>query len=329
MLVVSVSQIEARQALRRYLEQQISSGQTTAHLSLDARAAVAGGLPLLPGQTATPDQVPSAPETELTSAPQTVREDPPPSPFDSPSSPNPEPASEDDKASGFGDIGLIRAATFEGNTAEEKLSSVAAQVKRSERARSLGSLREQMVFASGNPRADLMLIGDAPGTEEEAEREPLVGPSGQMLDKILKAMGLDRSELYLSNVTKFRPSTGEHQGSANRKPDPEEMRACLAFVLAEIQIVQPKVIVALGGTAAEGLLNIERATVGRMRGQFHDVEGIPLMVTYHPSFLIRSTSDPDGGMNSKRLIWEDMLLVMEQLGLPITDKQRGFFKPRS
>ncbi len=212
--------------------------------------------------------------------------------------------------------------TVSGTTRAEQLDSLRRQAENWAPAKSLGSLRETMVFATGNPEARVMLVGEAPGYQEEREREPFVGPAGQKLNDILKAMGLSREEVYISNIVKFRPAT-PNQTTNNRKPTPEEMEACLPFVRAEIGIVKPECIVALGGTAAEGLLKLT-GTVTSMRGPWHDFEGTPVRVTYHPSYLLQS----GGNMNVKRQVWEDMLEVMEKLGLPISDKQRGFFLPK-
>lgn len=209
-----------------------------------------------------------------------------------------------------------------GNTKAERLASLRAQAENWAPARSLGSLRETMVFAVGNPDAKLMLVGEAPGFQEEKEREPFVGPAGQKLNDILKAMGIAREDVYISNIVKFRPAT-PRQTTNNRKPTPEEMATCLPFVRQEIAIIQPQCIVALGGTAAEGLLGLSGA-VGAMRGAWHEFDGIPVRVTYHPSYLLQS-----GANNSiKRQVWEDMLCVMEKLAMPISDKQRGFFLPK-
>ncbi|MGL4399858.1 MAG: uracil-DNA glycosylase [Luteolibacter sp.] len=209
-----------------------------------------------------------------------------------------------------------------GTTRAEQLDSLRRQAENWAPAKTLGSLRETMVFATGNPEARVMLVGEAPGYQEEREREPFVGPAGQKLNDILKAMGLSREEVYISNIVKFRPAT-PNQTTNNRKPTREEMEACLPFVRAEIGIVKPECIVALGGTAAEGLLKLT-GTVTSMRGPWHDFEGTPMRVTYHPSYLLQS----GGNTNVKRQVWEDMLAVMEKLGLPISDKQRGFFLPK-
>jgi DNA polymerase len=212
--------------------------------------------------------------------------------------------------------------TTEGVSKLGKLAALRQQAEGWAPARALGTLRETLVFATGNPEARVMLVGEAPGYQEEKEREPFVGPAGQKLNDILKAMGLSREEVYLSNIVKFRPAT-PNQSTNNRKPTPGEMAVGLPFVRAEIGIVQPQMIIALGGTAAEGLLGLSGA-VTAMRGSWHDFEGTPVRVTYHPSYLLQTS----GGIQTKRLLWEDMLSVMEKLGLPISDKQRGFFLPK-
>ena len=214
------------------------------------------------------------------------------------------------------------AVTVTGSTRTEQLDSLRRQAENWAPAKALGSLRETMVFATGNPEARVMLIGEAPGYQEEREREPFVGPAGQKLNDILKAMGIPREKVYISNIVKFRPST-PNQTTNNRKPTPEEMRVCMPFVRAEIAIVKPECILALGGTAAEGLLGLT-GTVTSMRGTWYEFEGTPVRATYHPSYLLQS----GGSTNVKRQVWEDMLTVMEKLALPISEKQRGFFLPK-
>lgn len=215
-----------------------------------------------------------------------------------------------------------------GATKAEKIAWLANQAEHCEACRGLGTLRDVMVFSVGNPSAELMFVGEAPGFEEERQREPFVGPAGQKLTAIIKAMGLRRPEdVYISNIVKFRPAAGDPrlQGQRNRKPTPVEMGAAVKYVLAEIEVVKPKAIVALGATAAEGLLGIS-GSIARLRNQFHDLHGIPVMVTYHPSYLLRQESNSqDKGKADKRKVWEDMLMVMERIGLPISDKQRGYF----
>ncbi len=211
-----------------------------------------------------------------------------------------------------------------GDTREEKLAALRVLAETWEPARAMANLRQTMVFAVGDPQARLMFIGEAPGAEEEKLREPFVGLAGQKLTGIIKAMGLDRPQVYLTNICKFRPAVDD-QGSGNRSPTSTEMRACLSLVLTEIDLIKPQVIVVLGATAAEGL-GIP-GSVGGLRGRFHTTSGIPTMVTYHPSYLLREEKMGDGIL-AKRQVWEDMLKVMERLELPISDKQRGFFKAK-
>lgn len=207
---------------------------------------------------------------------------------------------------------------IEGTDKPAKLESVKRQAASWAPARSLGSLRETLVFAAGNPDAKIMFIGEAPGYQEEKEGQPIAGQTGEMLDKILKTMGVTREEIYISNLVKFRPATAK-QTINNRKPTPMEMAACLPLVMAEIEIIKPAVIIALGGTAAEGLLNLEGA-VEAMRGKWHEIAGIPTRVTHHPGHLLQSDTN-----DVKRALWEDMLAVMEKIGMPISPKQRDYF----
>lgn len=212
--------------------------------------------------------------------------------------------------------------TMPDGSLEEKLEYLKAMALNWEPAKKLNSLRDTMVFATGNPHTQIMLIGEAPGYYEEVQREPFVGRAGEKLNQILTAMGLARDKVYISNIVKFRPAL-PNQKTNNRAPSPEEIDACLPIIMHEIQAIQPKIIVALGGTAAVGLLG-EQGSVSSMRGRFHDLDGIPVRVTYHPSYLLRSDSPRE-----KRKVWEDMLAVMERVGMPVSDKQRGYFLPKS
>ena len=207
-------------------------------------------------------------------------------------------------------------------TKTERLEQLRRQAESWQPARSLGTLREKMVFATGDPEARLMVVGEAPGYEEERKGEPFVGPAGKKLDEILRAMGVAREGIYISNIVKFRPAT-PRQTTNNRKPDAAEIAACLPLLREEISIVRPECIVAMGGTAAEGLLGL-KGTVGSMRGHWHEFQGTPVRVTYHPSYLLQS----GGSLTVKRQLWEDLLAVMERLGLPVSEKQRGFFLPK-
>ncbi len=204
-------------------------------------------------------------------------------------------------------------------TVEEKLAYLRQRAASWKPALSLGTLRDTMVFATGNPHARLMLVGEAPGFDEERLGEPFVGRAGQKLNQILSAMGLSRDEVYISNVCKFRPSMGEQQGTANRAPSEAEIAACLPLILAEIRAIRPACIICLGGSAAKGLLGDMRS-VSALRGQWLNCHEIPVRVTYHPSYLLRNEN-----RSARRAVWEDMLAVMEQLGLPISGKQRGYF----
>lgn len=211
--------------------------------------------------------------------------------------------------------------TLPEGTMEDKLQYLRELAQNWKPARDLNSLRDTMVFATGNPHTQLMLIGEAPGYYEEVQQEPFVGRAGEKLNQILKAMGLSRDMVYISNIVKFRPSL-PNQRTNNRAPTPEEIEACLPIIMHEIQVIQPKMIIALGGTAAVGLLG-EQGSVSSMRGRFHDLNGIPVRVTYHPSYLLRSDNPRE-----KRKVWEDMLAVMERMGMPVSEKQRGYFLPR-
>lgn len=203
---------------------------------------------------------------------------------------------------------------------EEKLAYLRQRAADWKPARRLGTLRDTMVFAVGNPRARLMLVGEAPGYEEERQGEPFVGPAGQLLTRILSAMGLQRCDVYISNVCKFRPSMGENQGTANRAPNPEELAACLPLIMAEIRAIQPECIVCLGGSSAKGLLGIQQG-VSALRGQWLECQGVPVRVTYHPSYLLRNEA-----LSARRALWEDMLEVMQRLQMPISEKQQNYFR---
>lgn len=182
---------------------------------------------------------------------------------------------------------------------------------------------KKAVLGVGSLDAKIFFVGEAPGAEEEIQGEPFVGPAGQLLTKMIGAMGLKREQVYIGNIMCWRPQMPTPPGSeqiGNRPPTPEEMAFCLPFLRASIDVVQPDLLVALGGTAAQGLLGDKFSTLGAARSRWHDFAGKPLMVTYHPSYLLRN-----GSNKSKRAVWEDLLKVMERAGLPISDKQRAYF----
>jgi len=182
----------------------------------------------------------------------------------------------------------------------------------------LASSRKNVVFGVGNIDAQLMFVGEAPGADEDVQGEPFVGKAGQLLTKIIQATGLQRGDVYIANILKCRPDT-PGQTAGNRRPTPEEMKTCIPYLHEQIDLIRPKVLVALGATAVEGLLG---KTIGitRLRGNWHTYRGIPLMPTYHPAYLLRNQA-----MSEKRRVWEDMLQVMEKLGMPISEKQRNYF----
>jgi len=188
----------------------------------------------------------------------------------------------------------------------------------------------KVVFGVGSIAAQIMFVGEAPGADEEVQGEPFVGPAGQLLTKMIQAMGLPREQVYIGNIMNWRPelppgADGRQYG--NREPTEEEMAYCLPYLRAQIDVIAPAILVALGSTASKGLLGMRAfKTLGEVRGRWHEYCGRPLMVTYHPSYLLRKETESKlGERRAKRAAWEDYLLVMERAGLPISPKQRGFF----
>ena len=182
----------------------------------------------------------------------------------------------------------------------------------------LASSRKNVVFGVGSIDAQLMFVGEAPGADEDEQGEPFVGRAGQLLTKIIQATGLSRADVYIANILKCRPDT-PGQSAGNRKPTPDEMATCIPYLHEQIDLIRPKVLVALGATAVDGLLG---KTIGitKLRGNWQTYRGTPLMPTYHPAYLLRNQA-----MSEKRKVWEDMLAVMEKLGMPASEKQRNFF----
>jgi DNA polymerase len=183
----------------------------------------------------------------------------------------------------------------------------------------LAAARRNVAFGVGDIHSPLMFVGEAPGMDEDAQGEPFVGKAGQLLTRIIQTMGLSRERVYIANILKCRPDT-PGQSSGNRKPTATEMATCLPYLLEQIEIIQPRVIVALGATAVEGLFGKASAGITRARGKWLTFQDIPVMPTYHPAYLLRNQA-----LTEKRKVWEDMLAVMERLGLPISEKQRGYF----
>ena len=199
-----------------------------------------------------------------------------------------------------------------------RLAAVQERVSVCTKCPNLASSRTQTVFGVGNADADLMFVGEAPGADEDAQGEPFVGRAGQLLTKIIKAMGFAREEVYIANILKCRPDVPP--GSyGNRAPTPREMQTCRPFLMEQIDIIKPNVIVALGAVAVEGLLG-SRAPMRELRGRWDSFNGTPLMITYHPAYLLRNQSPRE-----KRKVWEDMMQVLERLEKPISEKQRNYF----
>ena len=170
---------------------------------------------------------------------------------------------------------------------------------------SLGKTRHQLVFGTGNSESNLMLIGEAPGEDEDKQGKPFVGRAGQLLDKMLKAIDFQRSEIYIANIIKCRPP-------GNRSPNSKEIENCLPILLKQIQLIQPKMIVTLGRIAAQTLLGTSQS-INQLRGQIHDLNGIFVLVTYHPAGLLRNEQ-------WKRPAWDDLQTLRKYYDTHVGDK---------
>jgi uracil-DNA glycosylase len=157
--------------------------------------------------------------------------------------------------------------------------------------------RTQIVFGVGHPQADLVFVGEAPGADEDAQGEPFVGRAGQLLTRMIEAIGLKRQEIYICNVLKCRPP-------GNRTPEADEIASCEPFLIAQIKAIKPKLICALGGVAVSALLKT-KTPLSKLRGGFHDYQGIPLLVTYHPAYLLRNP-------NEKKSAWQDLQTLQKE-----------------
>jgi DNA polymerase len=171
--------------------------------------------------------------------------------------------------------------------------------------------RKNIVFGVGNPKARLVFVGEGPGADEDEKGEPFVGRAGGVLNRLITAMGLTREQVYICNIVKCRPP-------GNRDPERDEVTACSPFLLRQLRSINPEVIVALGKPASHTLLECNDP-ISKLRGKFHNFHGIPLMPTYHPSYLLRS------GGNSESFwdVWEDMTQVLQLLKLPVPEKNRN------
>ena len=192
----------------------------------------------------------------------------------------------------------------DGGTQVETLDGIRAELGDCCRCE-LGGSRKNLVFGVGNPHARIVFVGEAPGRDEDVKGEPFVGEAGQLLTKIIQAMGFERSDVYICNVLKCRPP-------GNRDPLPSEVKACAPYMLRQVKAINPEVIVALGKFASQTLLE-SKEIISRLRGKFHDYHGIPLMPTFHPSALLRDPS-------KKREVWDDMQQVMKLLGKELPGK---------
>jgi len=184
-----------------------------------------------------------------------------------------------------------------------EMKRLEADAKKCVKCAELSRCRHSVVFGVGNVRAELMFIGEAPGADEDAQGEPFVGRAGQLLAKIIEAMGYTRNEVYITNIIKCRPPQ-------NRTPLPDEVANCLPYVLRQIELIQPKVIVALGATALRALLDVQLG-ITKMRGHWYTFRDIPIMPTFHPAYLLRNPA-------AKREVWDDMKTVLDKLGRTVS-----------
>lgn len=187
----------------------------------------------------------------------------------------------------------------------DALSSIAARISVCTKCR-LHETRTKTVPGQGNVTPELMFIGEGPGADEDAQGLAFVGRAGQLLTKIIEAMGLTRDEVFIGNIVKCRPPD-------NRPPEPDEMETCIPYLKEQIAILNPKAIVCLGATAVKGLFGPEPAGISKIRGQWRTYEGIDVMPTYHPAYLLR---DP----HKKKEVWDDMKDVLRRLGKPVPKK---------
>ena len=198
--------------------------------------------------------------------------------------------------------------------AAAELEKMADEIHRCRKC-ALGSLRTNAVPGEGNPNACIMFIGEAPGADEDAQGRPFVGRAGQLLDRVIVACGLKRSDVFIGNILKCRPPE-------NRDPRPDEVISCLPYIQRQIEIINPDVIVALGAHAARTLLNTTKS-IGQLRGQFHEYYAglgrppIKLMATYHTAYLLRNYSK-----ENRQRVWEDMKKVLAEVGLPIPQRPK-------
>ena len=194
-----------------------------------------------------------------------------------------------------------REVLLSGTLSLEEIRQVLGDCKRCK----LHAHRTQVVFGVGSPKADLVFVGEAPGADEDAQGEPFVGAAGQLLNKIIIACGMKREEVYILNILKCRPP-------GNRPPLPDEAANCRGFLDRQLELIRPRFLCALGATAAQNLLGTTQS-IGKLRGSFQQYNGIPVLCTYHPAYLLRSPE-------KKREVWEDMKRLLEKMGRPVPQK---------
>jgi len=300
---------ELRAALGRYA--RLLQAQGVTHVPLDRRARE-----VLRHLAAEEGKAPAPTQAHAHTAP--PKPSPAPISTSTPAAPMPRPSAPASAAA------LSSAQTVRGEsvsaegTKAERLARLAAKAAACRKCEHLASFRTNVVFGEGNPEAALMFVGEAPGADEDEQGRPFIGRAGQTLTKMIQAMGLTREQVYIGNILKCRPDMPKG-ASGNRKPTPEEMKTCMPYIVSQIEIIQPRALVALGATAVEALLDA-KLPISRLRGKFVDFRGIPLMPTFHPSYLLHNPTN-----ETKRKVWDDLLLVMEKLGIPISEKQRGYF----
>lgn len=194
-------------------------------------------------------------------------------------------------------------------TARRKsLELLATEIKTCKLCPELASTRTQTVFGDGVVGAELCFVGEAPGADEDAAGVPFVGRAGELLDKIIIACGFQRKDVYICNTIKCRPPQ-------NRTPLPNEAANCSGYLKRQLEIIQPKFLCCLGGTAAKYLLGTDQA-IGKLRGRFHEYQGIPVVVTYHPAYLL-----PHRNPAAKKDVWEDMKMLLAKMGRPVPEKK--------
>ena len=213
-----------------------------------------------------------------------------------------------------------------GTTKQEKFEEIKRIIKQRGKPAGLEKCRDTLVFPTGNLDARLVFVGEAPGADEELQGEPFVGKAGELLTKMIFAMGIKREDVFICNVLLRRPSVGPVTNSpqvGNRPPTPAEMASDRAQLMTFIDLVRPEVIVCLGLTAVKGLLVMPDAVMSQVRGRWHEIKEpiqVPVLATYHPSYLLRNQA-----ISEKRKVWEDLMMVMERLGMQVSDKQRAYF----